>query len=195
MSDQVYFIKPVGMDGPIKIGFSAVPMARLLSMVAWAPFDLELIGSVPGTYSDEQYLHRCFWNHHRHHEWFNQSEELTSAIADILEAGVVRRDLIGPPQIDRKPVSRNYTDEYRFKKSYLHKIWHATNRVRKNADPEVLRGGYFSAPDDVEQIIARWGGWRCQQREPSEAELARLDEYISDPVSHVVFVKSTRKAA
>lgn len=32
MSSFVYFIKPVGMDGPIKIGFSKKPADRLLRL-------------------------------------------------------------------------------------------------------------------------------------------------------------------
>jgi hypothetical protein len=33
----VYFIKPVGLPGPIKIGFSVNTRERLLSLGAWSP--------------------------------------------------------------------------------------------------------------------------------------------------------------
>jgi hypothetical protein len=60
MKRYVYFIKPVGMDGPIKIGCSNIPEHRLVSLSMWSPFPLEIIGKTPGNLKDEGFLHRCF---------------------------------------------------------------------------------------------------------------------------------------
>lgn len=37
---HVYFIKPIGMDGPIKIGCSDKPARRLITLAAWSPFGM-----------------------------------------------------------------------------------------------------------------------------------------------------------
>lgn len=86
---NVYFIKPSGFDGPIKIGFSGKPDARLTELNAFSPFPLELIGAVPGGHSDEYFLHCCFADHHSHREWFHTSDKLLNAIAAVIGFGSV----------------------------------------------------------------------------------------------------------
>lgn len=86
---HVYFFKPIGFDGPIKIGCSESPMRRMDVHVYWSPWPLELIGSVPGDFEDERFLHNCFFSSHMHHEWFQSSPKLRRAIDEILAAGSV----------------------------------------------------------------------------------------------------------
>lgn len=43
----VYFVKPVGMDGPIKIGCTTTPAARIESLTIWSPFPLEVLVTIP----------------------------------------------------------------------------------------------------------------------------------------------------
>jgi len=85
---RVYFIKPTGMDGPIKIGCSRIPADRLLALNIWSPFPLEIIGSTPGSWKDERFLHKCFSHLHTHSEWFQCTEVLEAEIAKILEHGI-----------------------------------------------------------------------------------------------------------
>jgi len=85
---QVYFIKPVGLDGPIKIGCSRIPADRLITLTLWSPFPLEIIGSTQGSYADERFLHQCFANWHSHAEWFHPASGLREEIARILERGI-----------------------------------------------------------------------------------------------------------
>jgi hypothetical protein len=87
----VYFIKPVGMDGPIKIGLSSDPGRRLREFGTWSPIPLEIIGTIPGTWADEQYLHECFAGDHLHGEWFCYSDALAVAIKKILADGNLQR--------------------------------------------------------------------------------------------------------
>ncbi|HEX2753662.1 MAG TPA: GIY-YIG nuclease family protein [Alphaproteobacteria bacterium] len=99
----VYFIKPTAYSGPIKIGCSKWPDNRLSDILAWSPIPLEILGSVPGDFSDERYLHRCFADAHSHKEWFHPTPKLKATIQTILLAGtvdVVRGDL--------KPVGTKY---------------------------------------------------------------------------------------
>jgi len=84
----VYFIKPCGLDGPIKIGASKRPAIRVIDLAAWSPWPLELIGSVEGTTADERFLHRCFADCHSHREWFHSTPDLRDAIRNILEQGI-----------------------------------------------------------------------------------------------------------
>ncbi len=87
MSERyVYFIKPVGMDGPIKIGCSNLPEGRLASLETWSPVPLEIIFTVPGDFKLERNIHDCFADAHSHREWFKATPKLVAAIS-ALRAG------------------------------------------------------------------------------------------------------------
>lgn len=88
-SRNIYFIKPCGFDGPVKIGCSEIPMTRLDQISVWSPWPLELVGFVPGDMADETYLHQCFYSSHLHREWFHSTPMLRRAIKQIIEAGSV----------------------------------------------------------------------------------------------------------
>jgi len=102
----IYFLKPKGMKGPIKIGCSRLPQHRLEAMVRWSPFPLELMGWVQGTSRDEIYLHRCFARDHTHHEWFNWSDHLIATIDRVRAIGYVPRDIADVVAVRRLVVSR-----------------------------------------------------------------------------------------
>lgn len=80
----VYFIRPIGMSGPIKIGTSVDPEKRLRDISVWSPLPLEIIGKFPGSAAQENYLHRRFADQHSHGEWFRPSELLLWTIERIL---------------------------------------------------------------------------------------------------------------
>lgn len=81
---HVYFIRPVGMVGPIKIGTTLLPMKRLDKLTHWSPFPLELIGAVTGGHFHETFLHNRFANQHSHKEWFHSSPLLLQTIGRLL---------------------------------------------------------------------------------------------------------------
>jgi hypothetical protein len=86
----VYFMKPIGMDGPIKIGVSANGCEkRLMKLSVWSPFPLEIIGTIPGWTKQEAYLHRRFAGQHSHREWFHSSELLWRTIHRLLAGETV----------------------------------------------------------------------------------------------------------
>ena len=80
----VYFMKPIGMAGPVKIGRARDPSKRLKTLGMWSPFPLEIIGQIPGWTEEETYLHRKFADHHSHREWFRASNLLLRTIERIL---------------------------------------------------------------------------------------------------------------
>jgi hypothetical protein len=77
----IYFIKPVGMEGPIKIGCSEMPDGRLETFMAWSPWPLEMLATVPGHFPQERFLHRCFAANRSHLEWFHVTSLLLETIA------------------------------------------------------------------------------------------------------------------
>lgn len=86
----IYFFKPVGMAGPVKIGCSRKPGNRLAYLARWSPFPLECVGSVVGDIVFERAIHRKFAHLHGHEEWFQASPELMAFIRKAL--GVSRID-------------------------------------------------------------------------------------------------------
>jgi hypothetical protein len=176
---NIYFIKPIGMDGPIKIGFSTKPIIRLETLSTWSPFPLEIIGHVPGKLEDETFIHQCFSDVHTHREWFLSTPALRSAIQLILNAGTVdaiRQTLIpkdGIKNRSRKPRSA----AAKLQTSYKMRIVWATKRLRGNTPPTEA---YYKAPPDVEAIVRKWDYCRGQYEMPSEAEIARLDDFLAN---------------
>lgn len=84
----IYFIKPTGLAGPIKIGFSIRPIVRIQPIQANSPIPLQIIGQTPGSMDDEWYLHRCFADQFSHAEWFHFSHPMNAAIEGILKEGI-----------------------------------------------------------------------------------------------------------
>lgn len=85
---MIYFIKPVGHDGPIKIGFasSASCKERMECFSRWSPLRLELVLTIEGDAALERNLHDCLFPLHSHGEWFHAGPMLTNLI-DALKAG------------------------------------------------------------------------------------------------------------
>lgn len=79
----VYFMRPEGMAGPIKIGCSNKPARRLLALGVWSPFPLEVVAVAPGNLATERMLHERFGDDLWHHEWFRASPRLL-AFTEIL---------------------------------------------------------------------------------------------------------------
>jgi hypothetical protein len=86
---QIYFIKPVGMPGPVKIGCSDVPTKRLKELSTWSPFPLEIVAVTEGTFELESNVHACFADTHSHREWFHASDRLTAVMARIAKGAKI----------------------------------------------------------------------------------------------------------
>lgn len=79
----VYFLRPIGQCGPIKIGCSFWPEDRLKSYQSWSPIPLELVASLPGDRTIEARFHAAFAHLHSHHEWFRAEADLLRAIKAV----------------------------------------------------------------------------------------------------------------
>ena len=193
---MVYFIKPVGMDGPIKIGFSAVPATRLESLAAWSPYPLEIIGYVGGSFKDEQYLHSSLSDSHLHREWFKADEQVKRAVSEVLRLGSVDavKPWLKPIGTIRKQAPRKYDPLVRECQGYKMKIMWAQKRLRKLGE-----NGRWHSPKDVDAIMETWDRrvWKGHENpRPTEDEFARLHEYLADPAAlsiHPWWVKSKKR--
>lgn len=73
----VYCIAEEG-DNPfaVKVGYSVKPEARVGELQSGNPRVLKLLGTIPGTYEDENRLHKKYITHNLVGEWFKTTPEL-----------------------------------------------------------------------------------------------------------------------
>lgn len=72
----LYFVKPVGQAGPIKIGHSVNPARRVRELACEVGRKLQLVAQCPARRIDESYMH---WRHRHHHlcgEWFEPTPRI-----------------------------------------------------------------------------------------------------------------------
>lgn len=184
----VYFIRPVGMVGPIKIGCSRDVSARLLTLGTWSPFPLELIAKFEGGMKLERNIHECFADVHSHKEWFRASAKLLDFIAKI-KAGVPVGEAIDLSTrirpivaIGHKKPEKPGMEGYR---SYRARLRGAENRASKAV------GKDLRTPAPIDAIMERWGALgnehrKGPRRRPSEAEFASMDAVVRDPLKHCI---------
>jgi hypothetical protein len=178
----VYFIKPVGQDGPVKIGVSVTTRKRLEALAAWSPAPLEIVVSIPGDRSLEQNLHQCFDDLLIHHEWFRADPRIT-ALMDKLLAGVPVGEAIDLndrkiPDMSSKARAWVRNPEARLRCSYNMRLGWAERKLNKASND------YWAIPADVTLIMRRWGGIGHVQASPGVHEIARLDQVLSAPSEH-----------
>ena len=83
---SIYFIRPIGAHGPVKIGCSKDPKGRAHTISIWSPVPLEIVAVAEGGHEYERALHERFAKDRMHGEWFAASSELT-ALIDSIAAG------------------------------------------------------------------------------------------------------------
>lgn len=121
---MIYFIQAEGV-GHIKIGFtdSEDAMVRLGMLQVGSPVPLRLLGTIPGTTTDEKDFHRRFASAKVHGEWFRPIAELLSLISpaevkacegvEIIERSVSIRVLtVGRKQFTKTLLDQLQEDEW-----------------------------------------------------------------------------------
>ncbi len=123
---RVYFIKPIGMDGPVKIGCSSSPNGRRKALETWSPFPLEVVAEIDGDFGVERQFHVMFNDLARGREWFDISSELQTTI-DAIKAGTFELDSLpigGVVKDFRKPRDNSFcTPGWRYHRSVMHRVW------------------------------------------------------------------------
>jgi|GEM_PF-2208986 len=98
----VYFMRPVNAQGPVKIGTSTHPVARLEHYAKWSPLKLEIVATVDGGWKLESRLHGLFADLHSHHEWFAGSARI-DAVINAINAGSFDASSLPEPLSVRDP--------------------------------------------------------------------------------------------
>jgi hypothetical protein len=107
----VYFVRPVGELGPVKIGCSANVERRRAQLQTEADKRLEIVAAAPGSMDDERRIHSLFWHDHIRREWFNWSPILQLLI-DAVARGEADWAALPPTRIRRMPGKRRpWTEE------------------------------------------------------------------------------------
>lgn len=100
---QIYFLRPVGQDGPIKIGCSISPIRRLTAIQIWSPVKLEIAAVTSGGHEYERQLHARFARQRLHGEWFAPCPDLTNLIRSIANGGELPSLEARPHRLNRDP--------------------------------------------------------------------------------------------
>lgn len=130
----VYFIKPIGMDGPVKIGHSRSPERRKEALEYWSPFPLEIVAECEGMGGMERRFHAMFAADHVHHEWFKVTPALQMVVDQIAGGSFDFDSLPDAKHLPRKPKDLSYmTPEWRAKQSVQVAAGHAFARKRREA--------------------------------------------------------------
>lgn len=128
---RVYFIKPIGMDGPVKIGCSCSPDGRRSTLQTWCPFPLEVVAEIDGDFDLEKRFHTLFGDSHKGREWFNVTPSMKACIAAI-KAGTFDINILpdaSPINRFRKPKDKSYmTPEWCYKRSFHARLQHVRGR-------------------------------------------------------------------
>lgn len=175
---NVYFMRPVGERGPVKIGCSCEPEKRLRSVEIWSPLKLEIAAFVPGGHREESILHQMFGADRLHGEWFNCSEQLASVIEFCIRTGKL------PPldySLDPYKVKRSNPNA---KSAMTRRISPADQRCKSRITAKLLKAerrvyGFASTymrPDEIEDIYQSYQGSFSSL--PSAEQLEMLEEYI-----------------
>ncbi len=175
----VYFLRPIGQAGPIKIGCSKEPMKRLRSVEIWSPLMLEVVAAVPGGHADESVLHQMFGDNRLHGEWFDITPELQSVLDYVAKAGRL------PPldytlrtyEAKRKNPQARSKMTRRADPKLRREKWQITVAIHK-AERRVYGfvGHEFMRPVEIETIVSEYRGFDCSM--PSNAEFELIRDYI-----------------
>lgn len=176
---HIYFLRPVGALGPIKIGCSVAPTTRLRDFEIWSPHLLELVATAPGEHREEGILHQMFGDQRRHGEWFEYSEQLGDLVAYVQRTGKLPPldySLCSYAQKRADPAARSKmprrSDPKRRKtKSALTKMIQTAERRAWG-----FHGHSAMRPDEIVEIMRNYQGFAAPM--PTRAELKLIETYI-----------------
>lgn len=142
---RVYFIKPVGMDGPIKVGCSYSPEGRRKTLDTWSPFALEIIAEIDGDFQLERRFHALFAETHQRREWFGMSKRMAATIAAINDGSFDVATLPAPIHISSKPRSGNGSrvDEWSPARRFSVAYWARRKACQRRGMPTSIHWPYF----------------------------------------------------
>ena len=172
MTGYVYFVKPVGQAGPIKIGHSTYPPARLNTLQTWSPVELELVSSFQGSLATEKAVHERFAKWQVRGEWFEPVPELVALMGGIRDGGKLE-DLVDltvkAGKLYRRPNTKS--EKAKVIGSFKKRV-DAAMRFAKE------RTGAWPLSEQVAVILNSAGGYRREYRELTPDEIETLEDFI-----------------
>jgi hypothetical protein len=167
----IYFIKPVGMTGPIKIGCSCMPERRLSTLSTWSPFELEIVTTIAGGQRLERNIHECFADLHTHREWFMPGRHLLDAISRLKNGEPIEQVINLNKRIGRITNGRcggaGWSEVTRQKMSIFHRVRGAMKKIG---------GSPYNPPKQIDAIMRI-----SEQRILNPDELAQINRFTSNP--------------
>lgn len=142
----VYFIKPIGMNGPVKIGCSHSPDGRRSTLETWSPFPLEITAEIPGSLIVERRFHAYFMKQHKSREWFDWSPDLQRVI-DAINSGTFDVETLPAPRAIRAGTHAKWSEESRLRASFGQRMW----RTEKKSGFSAPITHYSADLEDSEQ--------------------------------------------
>lgn len=170
---RVYFLKPIGMAGPIKIGCSQWPENRLKALDIWSPFPLELIVSVPGEHQEERRLHWRFRDSRSHGEWFFVSPDLL-ALIDHVRLNDSLPPLEAVPH-DNRPPRAGGPNRCKARSDAKRRLTGSVRRAELHAWGRIYR---HYRPQWLKDAIASWQGPFVPF--PDDALVAKIEAYKAE---------------
>jgi hypothetical protein len=79
----IYFAKPIGFGGPVKIGLTGRLEERIAHLSCMSPYRLEVLATLRGDERLERRIHALLAGDHSHGEWFFWSDRLGELIDAI----------------------------------------------------------------------------------------------------------------
>jgi hypothetical protein len=136
---MIYFVRPIGAYGPVKIGIANDVQQRLNILTAQSPLLLEIAAAMEGGKEIECRLHERFISQQSHYEWFHWSPDLQEVIDAINDGSFDAASL---------PEARGTAPTQRGKKS----LWAPERRAWLAKPTNVSRGVFvpvFAAPGSL----------------------------------------------
>lgn len=174
----VYFIRPKGKKGPIKIGCSVRTARRLRDIEIWSPVLLEIAATAPGDNRHELALHDRFMESHLHGEWFDANPELIALVAQVAETG--RLPPLAIPGRPKDWAERNA------KMAGCKKPRRGAGTTNKAAITRAINvaecrafgfEGSDRRPTEIERIMVGYEGWASPP--PNDRQTKILENYIA----------------
>lgn len=147
---HIYFVRPVGSEGPVKIGYSALPARRLSALMTWSPYPLEIVVTIPGTPALERNIHDCLADLHTHREWFRSDPRLSRLMQDLRDGTPIEQALDLTARVRSIRAGKggvgSWDDLSKQRMSVLARVRHACNR-RGWSNP------YMDPPEVIREIV------------------------------------------
>jgi hypothetical protein len=142
MTSVVYFLRPVGQPGPIKIGCTRFVAARLKTYATWSPVPLEVAATIPGDQKLERQFHTLLAAHHSHHEWFKPHDDVLAVVEQVRCGTLNVSDL--PPGRSLSRAIPQRTELARRRQSVLIRLHHRYRKAdRTSPEFETLKALYY----------------------------------------------------